>query len=199
MQKGVTHKEHIAGGKKVVQSGISLSEYYMPGLGGRNLSEAHAVDSATALSEIDPDFIRVRSLVVRKGTLLYEMCEQGKLEPLTEDETVDEIALFVENLDCHSYLISDQMSNLLFEVEGQLPDKKEEVLGRISVYQKKSPMEKLEFRLKRRLQSYVAVHGGLDQNLHQRITETLDAIQSESPDAEEKTNQSIAALKQGFV
>ena len=60
-------------------------------------------------------------------------------------------------------------------------------------------MEKLEFRLKRRLQSCVAVHGGLDQNLHQRITETLDAIQSESPDAEEKTNQSIAALKQRFI
>jgi len=199
MQKGVTREEHIAGGKKVVQSGISLSEYYMPGLGGRSLSKAHVVDSATALSEIDPDFIRVRSLVVRKGTLLYETCEQGKLEPLTEDETVDEIALFVENLDCHSYLISDQMSNLLFEVEGQLPDEKEKIMESISLYQQKSLMKKLEFRLKRRLQSYVAVHGGLDQNLHQRITETLDAIQSESPDAEERTNQSIAALKQGFV
>ena len=199
MQKGVTREEHIAGGKKVVQSGISLSEYYMPGLGGKNLSEAHIADSATALSEIDPDFIRVRSLVVRRDTLLYEMCEQGKLEPLTEDETVDEIAFFVENLDCHSYLISDQMSNLLFEVEGQLPDKKEGILRRISLYQQKSLMDKLEFRLNRRLQSYVAVHGGLDQNLHQRITETLDAIQSESHDAEEKTNQSIAALKQGFI
>ncbi len=198
-QKGVTREGHIAGGKKVVQSGISLSEYYMPGLGGRNLSQVHAVDSATALSEIDPDFIRVRSLVVREGTSLYETCEQGKLEPLTEDETVDEIALFMENLDCHSYLISDQMSNLLFEVEGQLPDKKEEILESISLYQQKSLMEKLEFRLKRRLQSYVAVHGGLGQNLHQRITDTLDAIQSESPDAEEKTNQSIAALKQGFI
>ncbi len=199
MQKGVTREGHIAGGKKVVQSGISLSEYYMPGLGGRNLSEAHAVDSATALSEIDPDFIRVRSLTVGKGSSLDEMCQQGKLEPLTEDEMVDEIALFVENLDCHSYLISDQMSNLLFEVEGQLPDEKEKILESISLYQQKSLMEKLEFRLKRRLQSYVAVHGGLDQSLQQRITETLDAIQAESPDAEEKTDQSIAALKQGFA
>jgi len=60
-------------------------------------------------------------------------------------------------------------------------------------------MEKLEFRLKRRLQSYIAVHGGLDQHLHQKVTETMNAIQSESPDAGEKTNQAIAALKQGFV
>ena len=136
---------------------------------------------------------------MRKDTLLYEMCEQGKLEPLTEDETVDEIVLFVENLDCHSYLISDQMSNLLFEVEGQLPDEKEKILESISLYQQKSLMEKLEFRLKRRLQYYMVTHGLPDQNLHQIITETLDAIQSESPDAEERTNQSIAALKQGFI
>jgi len=199
MQKGVTREEHIAGGKKVAQSGMELSEYHMPGLGGRNLSEAHALDSATALSEIDADFIRLRSLSVRKDTLLYEACEQGKLEPLTEDKMVDEIALFVENLDCHSYLISDQMSNLLFEVEGQLPDDKEKILETISLYQQKPLMEKLEFTLKRRLQYYMAVHGVPDQNLQQKITETLDAIQSESPDAEEKTNQSIAVLKQVFV
>ncbi len=199
MQKGVTREEHITGGKKVVESGISISEYYMPGLGGRNWSKAHAVDSAKALSEIDADFIRIRSLIVRKGTLLYETCDEGRFEPLNEDEMVDEIALFVENLNCHSYMVSDQMSNLLFEVEGQLPDEKEEILERISRYPRNPIMEKLEFRLKRRLQSYIAVYGRLDQHLHQRITETMNAIQSESPDAGEKTNQAIAALKQGFV
>ncbi len=199
MQKGVTRAEQIAGGKKVVKSGISLSEYYMPGLGGRNWSKPHSIDSATALSEMDPDFIRVRSLIVRRGTLLYETCEGGKFEPLSEDEIVEEIALFVENLNCHSYIVSDQMSNLFFEVEGQLPDAKEEILKRISRYQQKPLMERLEFRLRRRLQSYIAVYSRLDPHLDQMITETLDAIQSESPDAEEKTNQAIATLKQGFI
>ncbi len=199
MQKGVTREEHIAGGKKVVASGISLSEYYMPGLGGRNWSKAHAIDSARALSEINADFIRMRSLIVRRGTLLYETYDDGKFEPLNEDEMVDEIALFMENLNCHSYLISDQMSNLLFEVEGQLPGKKERILERISSYQQKPPIEKLEFRLKRRLQSYIAVYGSPDQNLHQSVTEAMNAIKLKSSDAEEKTNQAIATLKQGFV
>lgn len=199
MQKGVTREEHITGGKKVVASGISLSEYYMPGLGGRNWSKAHAVDSAKALSEIDADFIRMRSLIVRRDTQLHDVRDDGRFEPLSEDEMVNEIALFVENLNCHSYIVSDQMSNLLFEVEGQLPDKKGEILERISRYQQKPRMEKLEFRLNRRLQSYVAVHGSLNQHLHQRITEAMNAIQSESPEAEEKTNQTIVALKEGFV
>ena len=105
----------------------------------------------------------------------------------------------MENLNCHSYIVSDQMSNLFFEVEGQLPDAKEEILKRISRYQQKPLMERLEFRLRRRLQSYIAVYSRLDPHLDQMITETLDAIQSESPDAEEKTNQAIATLKQGFV
>ena len=199
MQKGVTREEHIAGGKKIVKSGISLSEYYMPGLGGRKWSKAHAVDSAKALSEIDADFIRMRSLIVKKGTLLYEAQIEGKFEQLSEDEMVNEIALFIENLNCHSYIISDQMSNLLFEVEGQLPDKKADILERISNYQQKPPTKKLEFRLKRRLQSYIGVYGSLDQDLNQSITEAMNAIQSESPDAQDKTNQAIAALKQGFV
>ncbi|MFP3975470.1 MAG: radical SAM protein [Dehalococcoidia bacterium] len=199
MRKGVTREEQIAGGKKVVESGISLSEYVMPGLGGKEWSRAHAIDSATALSEIDPDFIRVRSLIVRRGSPLTSKVENGEFELPTEDEVVEEIRLFVENLNCHSYIISDQMSNLLFEVEGQLPQDKEKILERISRYQQKPLMEKLEFRLKRRMQSYLAVYGDMDQDLQQRINEAMNAIQSESPDAEEKTNQAIAALKLGFV
>jgi radical SAM superfamily enzyme YgiQ (UPF0313 family) len=199
MQKGITREEHIAGGKKVVESGISLSEYYMPGLGGRKWSQAHAADSARALSEIDADFIRMRSLIVKKGTLLYEASNQGKFEPLSEDEMVDEIAVFVENLNCHSYLISDQMSNLLFEVEGQLPDKKEDILKCISDFQQQPAMKKLEFILKRRLQSFIGIYGSLDQDLNQSVNEALNAIQSESPDAKDKTDRVISALKQCFI
>jgi len=49
------------------------------------------------------------------------------------------------------------------------------------------------------LQSYIGVYGSLDPDLNQKITEAMNAIQSESPDAQDKTNQAIAALKQGFV
>ena len=66
MDKGVTAAEHIAGGKKVMASGISLSEYVILGLGGRKMWREHAVQSARVLSEINPDFIRVRTLSVNK-------------------------------------------------------------------------------------------------------------------------------------
>jgi hypothetical protein len=40
-------------------------------------------------------------------------------------------------------------------------------------------MEKLEFRLNRRLKSYLGIYGCLDQNLNQIITEALNAIESD--------------------
>jgi radical SAM superfamily enzyme YgiQ (UPF0313 family) len=50
MDKGVTAAEHIAGGKNVTMSGISLSEYIMPGLGGKKWSDVHATETARVLS-----------------------------------------------------------------------------------------------------------------------------------------------------
>ncbi|OGO07482.1 MAG: hypothetical protein A2Y61_04885, partial [Chloroflexi bacterium RBG_13_60_13] len=108
MEKGVTAAEQTEAGRAVGEAGISLSEYVMPGLGGRKWSERHALESARVLSQVDPSFIRLRSLAVRKGSLLYEQTSSGDFHILTEDEMVAEIGLFIENLDCHSYLASDQ-------------------------------------------------------------------------------------------
>ncbi|MDP2736046.1 MAG: radical SAM protein, partial [bacterium] len=199
MQKGVNQEQHISGGQKVVAAGISLSEYIMPGLGGKRWSQVHALDSARALSEINPDFIRLRSLIVRRNSILYDKYLAGEFEPLSEDEFVDEIALFIENLDCDSYVVSDQMSNLLFEVEGQFPQDKERVLREINHYRQKQPLEKLKFRLNRRLRSYLAVYGGLSPEMDRKVSEALESIAKEAPEAESKTNQAISALKDGFV
>ena len=100
IQKGVTAADHIAAGQKIVESGISLSEYVIPGLGGRRWSQKHALDTAYALNQINPDFIRLRSLIVRKGTDLYEEVQSGEFEPPGEDEIVEELRLLIENLNC---------------------------------------------------------------------------------------------------
>jgi len=199
MNKGVTAEEHILGGKKVVESGISLSEYLMPGLGGRKWSEVHARESARVLNEIGPDFIRLRSLIVRRGSPLWEKRQSGDFEELSEDEVIDEIGVLIENLNCRSYVASDQMSNLLFELEGQLPEDKEKILKVVEKYRAKLPMEKLEFRLKHRLQSYLGVYGGLDPQLSEIVQEAQEAIQKELPEAGAKTNQALLALKERFV
>ena len=135
MKKGVTAKEQIQGGRNVVESGISLSEYVMPGLGGKRWWREHAVETARVLNQIDPDFIRLRTLYVRKNMPLFSKVESGEFIRLSDDEVVSEIRLFIATLDgIHSTVISDHILNLLEEVQGKLPEDKEKMIGVIDRY-----------------------------------------------------------------
>ena len=151
IRKGVTAKEHIAGGQKIMQSGISLSEYVIPGLGGETWSREHAVETARTLNAIDPDFIRLRSLQVRRNTDLYDMMKNGDFIPLRDESIVDEIRLFIEHLEgIHSHVVSDHILNLLEEIEGSMPDDKEAMIGVIDRYYALSEEDRLIYRLGRR-------------------------------------------------
>lgn len=83
MQKGVTQKEHIEGGRKVMDSGIRMAAFVMPGLAGSNsdLSHSHIVDTAHVLNEIRPTEVRVRSLAVLDATPLYERWQSAEFSP----------------------------------------------------------------------------------------------------------------------
>ena len=199
MKKGVSGEEHITAGKKVKAAGISLSEYYMPGLGGRKYSEKHALESAYVLNEINPDFIRIRSLVPRQGSPLHERVQTGEFEVLSEDEIISEIGLFVENLKCSSYLASDQMCNLLWEVEGQLPIDKPAIIKIINNYLQKPLWERLRMQLERRLYSYLAITGHLNENLNLMVKEANMAISTRAPDAQQKVEALLAAVKPAFI
>ncbi|MBM3131432.1 MAG: radical SAM protein [Chloroflexi bacterium] len=199
IQKGVTAADHIAGGRKIVESGISLSEYVIPGLGGRKWTEKHALDTARVLNEIGPDFIRLRSLVVREGTDLDGKLKSGDFEPLTEDDTVAELRLFIEHLQCRAHLVSDHMANLLWEIEGQLPEAKGNLLKLIDDYIARPLPERLTMQLKRRLQSHLSVFGGIDGSLKRQVECAFESIRTGSPRMETDVHAALMALKQGAM
>lgn len=113
MNKGVTQAEHIEGGQKTRESGLSCSVYVMPGLGGQALSEDHAMETVYALNQIRPDFIRLRSLEVFPQTPLEDLCTTGDFITATETQMAEEIRYWVENLSGPTELLSDSASNLL--------------------------------------------------------------------------------------
>ncbi|MEJ2739310.1 MAG: radical SAM protein [Dehalococcoidia bacterium] len=107
IQKGVTAAEHIKGGKNVMESGIELSEYIIPGMGGRELSEDHVEGSAMVLNAVNPHFIRLRSLNMFPGIPLEEKIKNGEFVLQSEDEVVMEIRSLIEKLEVTSQLKSD--------------------------------------------------------------------------------------------
>ncbi len=197
MQKGITAKHHIEGGRRIKESGISLCEYVMPGLGGRRMWKEHVTETARVLNVIDPDYIRIRSLIVLQSTGLGAKLAGGDFEPRTEDEVIEEIRMLIERLECTSHIVSDQMANLLGEIEGKLLQDKEKILKVIDEYLDLSLEERLKRRLTIRASAYIGIYGGLGE-LEESVSAALESIEAQSPDAAEKAESAISALKERF-
>ncbi|MCU0571850.1 MAG: radical SAM protein [Syntrophobacteraceae bacterium] len=158
VRKGATAAQHIEAGRRVIEAGMTLSEYVMPGLGGKKWWREHAIETARVLNEVDPHFIRLRSLRIPPHVPLRADVEAGRFVPLTDDETVEEIRLLVENLHpTRSVLTSDHIMNLLPELEGRFPRDKAGMLAVIDRYLSMSEIDRLLYRLGRR--------GGMLQSL----------------------------------
>jgi hypothetical protein len=154
MNKGETAEIHIKGGRKVVESGISLSEYVILGLGGKDLSTEHAKQTAAVLNEIDPEFIRMRTLCVNNTVPLSQDIEAGRFVRATDEEILREERLFIEKLAVHSNFLSDHVSNLLPEMEGKLPEDKNKLISIIDRFESLNITDKANFMIGRRVGLY---------------------------------------------
>jgi len=155
MKKGVTGAQHVEAGRKVLEAGMELSEYVMPGLGGQGLWREHAIATAKVLNQIDPHFIRLRSLRVPDRVPLSEKLKNGEFEMQTDDMLAEEVKLFIETLEgIASVVTSDHIMNLLEEVSGKLPEDKEKMLDVIRKYQELPDSERLIYRVGRRGGAY---------------------------------------------
>ncbi|MFZ0929685.1 MAG: radical SAM protein [Syntrophobacteraceae bacterium] len=181
VQKGVSAKHQIEAGKKVIEAGMELSEYVMPGLGGKELSEEHARESARVLTEINPHFIRLRSLRIPSTVPLFQDKRAGRFTPLSDDETVVEIRLFVSLLDgVSSRVTSDHIMNLLEEVGGKLPEDRSAMLAVIDRYLAMPPEEKLLFRLGRRGGALRSLDEFNDPRIRERLQFAMKEMASET-------------------
>ena len=195
IQKGVTAEEHIKGGKNVKEAGISLCEYIMPGLGGRKMSLDHVNGTARVLNAIDPDYIRLRSLYVRRGMPLWSNVESGDFEIQTEDEVVEELGSLIEKLEVTSQLKSDHVLNLLPELEGKFPEAKQTCLSIIERYLSLSSQDKLNFKVGRRAGYYERLDDLYDAYKYQEIDKAVKRIS----DAEDDVDKVIMQLKERFI
>ena len=155
MKKGVTGAQHVEAGRKVLEAGMELSEYVMPGLGGQDLWKEHAVDSAKVLNQINPHFIRLRSLRIPSTIPLSEKLKDGSFELQTDDMLAEEMKLFIETLNgITSMVTSDHIMNLMEDMNGKMPQDKEKMLGIIRKYQELPHSDRIIYRVGRRGGAY---------------------------------------------
>ena len=186
VQKGVDKKTHIVAGQKIKRAGMQLSEYIMPGLGGKDLSEEHARESADALNRINPDFIRLRSLAIPNHVPLYEEYRCGDFVKLTDVETARELLIFLEALDgITSTLVSDHILNLFEDVQGTYPQDKARMVAIVKGFLAMEASEQMIYQVGRRMGLFRGVSDMADTTKRQHV-ETACAnagINPESVDA----------------
>ncbi len=196
MDKGVITTDHIVGGRKVVESGISLCEYVVLGLGGRKMWREHATQTARVLNEIDPDFIRVRTLAINNRMPLCHEIETGNFIRSTDEEILTEEKLFLKHLECHSNYVSDHITNLLPKIEGKLPQDKERMLAIIDRFHALSSEERTNFIVGRRVGIYIYLDDLCDVHKHQGVEQIIHKLSQGSNQIDNKT---IYSLTEGFI
>lgn len=151
IQKGCTKDIHINAGLKAKAAGIELSEYVLTGIGGSEFSREHAIETADALNQINPDFIRFRTLHIQDKINLFANSDDCRYQWAPDLVLAEEILLLLERLDgITSTVKSDHSYNLFQEIDGVLPDDRERLLGVLRSFIGMSSADRALFQLGKR-------------------------------------------------
>lgn len=182
VNKGVTAQQQITAGQNIKAGGLELSVYFMPGLGGKRLSRENAEGMAHVVSQVNPDFVRVRTAAVKPGTELYEDYERGEFLLCSDDDKVREIrTLITETRGVDTRLVSDHIVNLLQAVKGSLAADKEKMLAIIDDYLQLTERDRKLFQIARRLGHVISLKemSRLPQEQRQRFEQLVDGEKDE--------------------
>lgn len=114
VKKGATSAEISEAVKKLKKAGILVSMTLISGLGGRKRRVEHALNSARLVSECKPDYVGFLTLMVEDGTEMKELLRRGEMELLTPSEVLEELKMFIENVDSEGTVFrSNHASNYL--------------------------------------------------------------------------------------
>ncbi len=140
IKKNATIDQMVRAAGRVKEAGILLSVTVLLGIGGMELSHAHATDTGKVLSEMDPEYVGALSLIVVPGTPIAEEIKSGKLVLPTPFELIRELGTMITNCRfTNCFFASNHASNYL-PLRIRMPGDKEKALQLIrEVLDRKDP------------------------------------------------------------
>jgi len=132
IHKGVSYEQMVDAGRRVKESGITLSVTVLLGLGGIERSIEHALDTARILNDIDPDYVGALTVMFVPETELYEDYLAGRFVLPDRFGFIRELYLMIEKSNfTNCYFTSNHASNYL-SIKARLPREKGKILKMIS-------------------------------------------------------------------
>ena len=134
IDKGVTPDEMIQAVQKAKNAGLLMSIIGILGIGGAKQSEQHARDTGRVVSQMDPDYFSMLTLMLVPGTPLYQDWKAGIFELLRPEEMLLELRQVIINLDGLTRCVfrTNHASNYL-PLRGTLPEDKGRLLETLDV------------------------------------------------------------------
>ena len=134
VNKGESYNSTFDGIAKAHEAGFDTSVMVLNGLGGRQYSQQHAINSAKLINQISPKFLSTLSLSMPYGQAHFEENFGGKYILQTELEIAEELKLFIENINIENAIFrSDHISNNVV-LKGVLSKDKQKLIDTIKRY-----------------------------------------------------------------
>jgi radical SAM superfamily enzyme YgiQ (UPF0313 family) len=129
IEKGATSADMIEAAKKAKEAGILLSVIGILGLGGPELSSQHASETGRVVSEMDPDYFSMLTLMLEPRTKLHAQWKAGEFQLLDPIAMLTELRHVLEHLNGLSNCVfrTNHASNYL-SLKGTLPQDKVRLL-----------------------------------------------------------------------
>lgn len=106
IDKGYHAADIIEQCAKLDEAGIRYWHTFLNGVAGRSHSREHALNSAKVFNQTNPMVVGTGGLTLFPGTPLLNEANRGEFDPLSEQELLEEVLLFVENLECDCSFIT---------------------------------------------------------------------------------------------
>lgn len=197
VNKGATAAEITTAGLRAKQAGMSISEFIILGLGGQELWQEHAQETAKVLNKIDPHFIRILTIGVKPGSGLERQMQAGTYTLQSEKDIIEEQRLLVEKLEnITSHYANHHAVDLLMELRGQFPQDKPKLLAIIDRYLSLPEEDRLIFTLGKRLGAYQTLADLKNDGLRKQVANQLKQIRADYPG---KTEEIFHRLRSEIV
>jgi radical SAM superfamily enzyme YgiQ (UPF0313 family) len=129
--KGVKHDQIVEAGHKAKEAGIILSVTVILGLGGKDGSEKHALETARILTELDPDYAGALTVTIVPGTPLHRQWKRGEFTLISPFDSLQELKMIVENSHFSNCFFSSMHASNYLSVRGRLPGDKQKMLQQL--------------------------------------------------------------------
>jgi radical SAM superfamily enzyme YgiQ (UPF0313 family) len=128
VRKGADSRTQAAAGVLVRQAGMELNSYVILGLGGQDRTDSHSRETARVINQMQPQVVRLRTLVPKINTPLLEDIQAGRFRMLSPHGVIRETMALLAAIAVPVEVASDHYTNYV-NVAGRLSEDREALLN----------------------------------------------------------------------